>query len=969
MQYLALTFLTLCVVTHASATNSIVITAPGNSSNADQHTDLSVTVTYASGAGGYQTPTWAYRLDSGFPGYGSPHGGNQVTGVTNVNDFLSGQSNGMRQVNVALLDQNGDMHNPPIVQTVSVNYQSGGGGYQSGGGDTIVITAPGNGSNADQHTDLSVTVTYASGGGGYQTPTWAYRLDSGFPGYGSPHGGTQVTGSTTAWDFLSGQANGNRQVNVALLDQGGNLHNPPIVQIVSVNYQLGGNGYQSGGGGYQSGGGGYQSGGGGYIAYSGPYQSPTGDFRTDTRNALFDDFIEFKNLQSVGKLKFDYNTSTYFNQSIDELIDQLIVLPIPPSTSRGDAVDAWIAQNFDQANGFDHHMTIQAFDYTVVGNIDLNKSSELKSLASNHGTIYFQVYFDQNVSASGQITTHSIWALSVENGTGNRSNLMVDMAGKVYNGDFNSYWLNTHGIETWDSNHWHETSYSTSSAGIDSLLLAHPVIFDPTAEVHTIKPFDFMPDGQVNLSSTAALAELAKDHKKIFFQTFYFDDHAHEQGDPQEDELDPLELIAGQDRDQGMYVYQSSTGGYQSSGGDYQSGGSGYQPTAGFVPYTGPYASPTYDFKIDTRNALFDDHLEFIGLGSVTKLKADYNTTKEFNDSLNTLIAQLQTLVSPPSTARGDAIDHWIAESFDLVGDLDPNHEPAFAWALSIEEADGNRSDLVVDMFGNVYEADFESYWLSVYGVPTHNDPNWSEIEYNVTTEGIAKLYQDHPFIDPGIIMETMHKLAVLETDTPQNQGNVIQLSGSLLETNGTDVIQIGFLVSSHGHPFVNDPYSQVILATTQNSLISASYTVPSSGVYYVRSFAETKGGISEGPVRKIDIFLDDPQGNDPQATALSIIRQDTIELAGGWRQSHWFGLYLDHGNGWIYHQVHGWLYMVHDGQNGIWTWHQQRGWLWTSQDLYPYLYQAGTASWLYLLGIVDGQAVFFNYGINSIDY
>ena len=84
--------------------------------------------------------------------------------------------------------------------------------------DSIVITAPGNNANADQHSDLTVTVNYASNGGGYQTPIWAYRIDSTFPSYGSPHGGTQMTGSTTKQDFLSGYQNGTRNVHVALLD-------------------------------------------------------------------------------------------------------------------------------------------------------------------------------------------------------------------------------------------------------------------------------------------------------------------------------------------------------------------------------------------------------------------------------------------------------------------------------------------------------------------------------------------------------------------------------------------------------------------------------------------------------------------------------------------------------------------------------------------------------------------------------
>jgi hypothetical protein len=147
-------------------------------------------------------------------------------------------------------------------------------------GGTIAITAPSNGSNAEPNTDLTVAVQYASGSGGYQTPTWAYRIDSGFPAYGSPHGGTQITGVTTANDFLNGQPNGMRQVNVALLDQAGNLHNPPIVQTLSVNYQSGGGGYQTGGGGYQSPGNGYQTPGNGYQSPGNGYQTPGNGYQT-----------------------------------------------------------------------------------------------------------------------------------------------------------------------------------------------------------------------------------------------------------------------------------------------------------------------------------------------------------------------------------------------------------------------------------------------------------------------------------------------------------------------------------------------------------------------------------------------------------------------------------------------------------------------------------------------------------------
>ena len=209
--------------------DTIHINSPGNGSVVTPNNDnLSVNITYQSNGGGYQTPTWAYRIDSGFPAYGSPHGGTQVVGTTNRNDIFNGLSHGQRQVNVALLDQNGNLHNPPITRTISVNYQSTTGGYQTPTGDTIHINSPGNGSVVTPNNDnLSVNITYQSNGGGYQTPTWAYRIDSGFPAYGSPHGGTQVVGTTNRNDIFNGLSYGQRQVNVALLDQSGNLHNPP----------------------------------------------------------------------------------------------------------------------------------------------------------------------------------------------------------------------------------------------------------------------------------------------------------------------------------------------------------------------------------------------------------------------------------------------------------------------------------------------------------------------------------------------------------------------------------------------------------------------------------------------------------------------------------------------------------------------------------------------------------------------
>jgi len=171
--------------------------------------------------------------------------------------WLSGLTadGGSHTLYVALLDQGS---NVLATDNHSFTYQSGDGSTQSptggtggGSGDSISITALG--SYADQNTDLQVTI-YQSSGGGYQTPHWAYRIGSSFPGYGSPHGGTEVYGSEYVYDFLSGQSDGFYNVYVALLDQSGNLLNPPVTDSQGVNYQ-----YQSSTGGTQSGGGDYQT--------------------------------------------------------------------------------------------------------------------------------------------------------------------------------------------------------------------------------------------------------------------------------------------------------------------------------------------------------------------------------------------------------------------------------------------------------------------------------------------------------------------------------------------------------------------------------------------------------------------------------------------------------------------------------------------------------------------------------------
>ena len=95
-----------------------------------------------------------------------PHGGTQVVGTTNRNDIFNGLPYGQRQVNVALLDQSGNLHNPPITQSISVNYQSTTGGYQTPTGNYQSPTGNTNqpSSPSDQNNNTPIPILSASDG-------------------------------------------------------------------------------------------------------------------------------------------------------------------------------------------------------------------------------------------------------------------------------------------------------------------------------------------------------------------------------------------------------------------------------------------------------------------------------------------------------------------------------------------------------------------------------------------------------------------------------------------------------------------------------------------------------------------------------------------------------------------------------------------------------------------------------------
>ncbi len=76
-------------------------------------------------------------------------------------------------------------------------------------------------------------------------------------------------------------------------------------------------------------------------------------------------------------------------------------------------------------------------------------------------------------------------------------------------------------------------------------------------------------------------------------------------------------------------------------------------------------------------------------------------------------------------------------------------------------------------------------------------------------------------------------------------------------------------------------------------------------------------------------------------------------DIGGGWRRLSWFGDYVPMGGeGWIWHNKHGFFFVPADSTPAsIWFYAQDMGWLWTRSTTYPFLYRQSDAAWLWYNG------------------
>jgi hypothetical protein len=104
-----------------------------------------------------------------------------------------------------------------------------------------------------------------------------------------------------------------------------------------------------------------------------------------------------------------------------------------------------------------------------------------------------------------------------------------------------------------------------------------------------------------------------------------------------------------------------------------------------------------------------------------------------------------------------------------LPADVSPDHY----WALSIENSDSNKSDLVVDMAGFVYEGHFGDYWYHWFSLSTY-EPNsdeeiqnrdWSEHHFGLSSGTVGDVYSTFPQIGQDHSLFTKNEFNMTENN------------------------------------------------------------------------------------------------------------------------------------------------------------------------------------------------------------
>ena len=205
-------------------------------------------------------------------------------------------------------------------------------------------------------------------------------------------------------------------------------------------------------------------------------------------------------------------------------------------------------------------------------------------------------------------------------------------------------------------------------------------------------------------------------------------------------------------------------------------------------------------------------------------------------------------------------------------------------------------------------------------------------------------------FIKPSPpIIQTLHARI--------DENGSVQFGAEVPSKGGVELLEVGIQL---GQTDTFSPFTTINLSpsTLDDRYLSDQQKPEGGSQLFYRAYARNKAGTSYGSVKTLTL------PSDSNATAWW---SGSIEEQGGWQTSPWFGSFRRYEQGWIFHADLNWLY-AYPGESGdVWLWSQDHGWLWTGPEVYPHLFNHGTANWFYFLKKQDGIPKFYDYTTEAV--
>lgn len=88
----------------------------------------------------------------------------------------------------------------------------------------------------------------------------------------------------------------------------------------------------------------------------------------------------------------------------------------------------------------------------------------------------------------------------------------------------------------------------------------------------------------------------------------------------------------------------------------------------------------------------------------------------------------------------------------------------------------------------------------------------------------------------------------------------------------------------------------------------------------------------------------------------------------GPWRVSPWLGYVNDYWGPWVLHREHGWWQILNPDPDNLSFLTAEGDWWWTSQSLYPYLFDVTRGHWLYYIVDSTDPRLFYNFTLGELE-